>query len=291
MGAQAVGQLLADKGIIKSALGWKISLYLDGGAEDIQAGKYQLRTGLTPKDALAALLANPPHEDFTTVTFPEGSWLVDFARIIEKNTDLSGAKFLRLLNNGAVTSSLLPADQTSMEGLLFPSTYQVVGRDTEKTLAERLAGQMDKEVASLDFSTVTDMGYTVYDAINVASMVEAEAKVDSDRARIARVIYNRLQKGMTLGIDATISYALGEHKTSLTESDLAVDSPYNTRLVAGLPPTPIGAPGAESLRAAAAPAEGDWLYYVVSDCSGHHAFSVDYNDFLRNKAAYQRLNC
>lgn len=108
---------------------------------------------------------------------------------------------------------------------------------------------------------------------------------------VARVIYNRLREGMTLGIDATVLYALGEHKDTLTESELAIDSPYNTRLVAGLPPTPIGAPGAASLEAAAQPAEGPWLYYVLADCEGNHAFSESYDEFLNNKAAYQQLSC
>jgi UPF0755 protein len=122
-------------------------------------------------------------------------------------------------------------------------------------------------------------------------MVEAEAKVDKDRPKIAEVIYNRLQQGIRLGIDATISYALGHHVAALTRSDLAVDSPYNTRLRTGLPPTPIGAAGLASLQAAAAPATGDLLYYVVADCRGHHFFSADYDAFLRAKARYEALTC
>jgi UPF0755 protein len=108
---------------------------------------------------------------------------------------------------------------------------------------------------------------------------------------VARVIYNRLADGIPLGIDATILYALGEHKEELTATDLAIDSPYNTREVAGLPPTPIGAPGLESLEAALHPADGEWLYYVLADCDGHHAFSASYDDFLANKAKYQSLEC
>lgn len=108
---------------------------------------------------------------------------------------------------------------------------------------------------------------------------------------VARVIYNRLREGMTLGIDATIIYGLGKHTEELTQSELEIDSPYNTRLYAGLPPTPIGAPGAESLKAAAAPADGEWLYYVLGDCDGNHRFSESYEEFLQNKAAYQQLSC
>jgi len=114
----------------------------------------------------------------------------------------------------------------------------------------------------------------------VASLIEAEAKVDEDRAKISRVIYNRLAEPMSLGIDATVYYALGRRGGALTESDLAVDSPYNTRRFAGLPPTPIALPGRASLEAAINPEPGPWLYYVLADQSGVHTFSESYDQFL-----------
>jgi UPF0755 protein len=122
---------------------------------------------------------------------------------------------------------------------------------------------------------------TPYQALIVASLVEAEAKVPEDRAKIARVIYNRMAQGMTLGIDATVLYAIGERTDSLTNSQLQTDSPYNTRLKAGLPPTPINSPGQASIEAALNPAEGDWLYYVLTDTEGHHYFTDSYSDFQR----------
>lgn len=286
-----IGDLLESKGIIRSAFGWKIALWLHDGDESIQAGTYQVPKGLTAPDAIDFLLAHPPKAAFTRVTFPEGSWLTDFAQRLNEDTDLDGDQFLSLARSGAVRSQYQPDGIDTLEGLLFPSTYQLIESDTPETLLKRLVKQMEEEVGALDLSQVEAMGYSPYQAIIVASMVEAEAKVDEDRAKIARVIYNRLDEGMRLGIDATIDYALGEHKTELTQSDLAVDSPYNTRLVTGLPPTPIGAPGHASLKAALAPEPGDWLYYVLADCEGHHAFSTNYDDFLADKAVYQSLSC
>ncbi len=286
-----IGELLEDRGVVASSFGFRVASYLEGGTDAIQAGKYRLTTGLSARDALDALAKGPKGPEFVTVTFPEGSWLTDFAKRVDAGTDLNGDKFLNLVAKGRVKSSLLPRGVDTLEGLLFPSTYQVAANETEKTLAQRLVAEMEREVSKLDLSGAESMGLAPYDVVNVASMVQAEARVDEDRGKIARVIYNRLDQGMALGIDATIIYATGEHKTSLTESDLAIDSPYNTREVTGLPPTPIGAPGAASLRAAAQPTPGDWLYYVVSDCEGHHAFSVDYDDFLADKAAYQSLSC
>lgn len=288
--ASSIGELLVEKGIIESALGWKITLYLEGGGDKIEAGKYNLFAGLSPRDALN-LLSEGATIDFVTVTIPEGAWITDFARIIGKNTHVSGADFLEALASGEVTSELKPDEIDSFEGLLFPSTYQVVEDDTAVTLAQRIADEMERQVGSIDFSKIEDRGYSVYDAITVASMIEAEARVNEERPKIASVIYNRLDVGEMLGIDATVSYAIGEHIEELTVSDLATDSPYNTRLYAGMPPTPIGAPGRASLEASADPAPGDLFFYVVNDCEGHHAFSETSEQFAQDKAAYLALDC
>ena len=290
-GVETIGKLLEEKGVIDSAFGFRIAAYLEGGAEDIQAGRYEIPVGLTARDALAALISNRPVADFVSVTFPEGLWLTDFARILEENTDLSGDRFLRMLEKGKVRSSLLPQGSNNHEGLLFPSTYQVSEEDDEASVARRLVEEMEEQVAPIDFSVAEGLGYSRYEAIVIASMIEAEAKIDSERAKVARVIYNRLELGEKLGIDATVNYAIGDHKLDLTVSELAVDSPYNTRLYPGLPPTPIGAPGAEALEAAAEPADGDWLFYVLADCDGRHAFSATYDEFLQDKAAYEALDC
>lgn len=289
--AREIGKILEDKGVVESATGFRIAAFLEGGFEDIQAGSYRAPTGLNAREALHFLIDSGPASEFVNVTFPEGSWLTDFGRILEDKTGISSKKFLDLVTSGAIPSKYRPPDVDTMEGLLFPSTYQVVDSDTAKSVATRLAQELEKRVDSLDLSGAEARGVSPYEAIIVASMVEAEARVDEDRPKIATVIYNRLQEGMKLGIDATVQYALGEHKAELTVTDLDIDSPYNTRKFAGLPPTPIGAPGEASLEAAAAPEDGPWLYYVLADCEGHHAFSVDYSDFLVDKSAYQNLSC
>lgn len=286
-----IGLLLERHGIIKDAFGFRLAAYFDDRTRRIQAGQYELPTGLTAPDALDALLGSGPILEFVTVTFPEGSWLVDFAEVLDEQTSISGEKFLELTTGGGMPSDLRPEGIDTMEGLLFPSTYQLVEKDTAKSVARRLARELEEQLAEIDLSAAEAAGFDAYEVVIIASMVEAEARLDEERPKVARVIYNRLEQGMPLGIDATVLYALGEHKEVLTRSDLAVDSPYNTRIVAGLPPTPIGAPGRASLEAAANPAAGPWLYYVLADCEGHHAFSESYDEFLRNKAAYQTLQC
>lgn len=290
-GAAEIGDILVDAGVIKSSFGWKVALFLHSGDETIQAGSYRIATGLTAPDAIDALLDRPPEEAATDVTFPEGSWLTDFAAELGAETHIDGDKFLALATSGKVRSRYQPDGVDTLEGLLFPSTYEVIERDTARSVLTRLVEEFEEQAGTLDFARVEGTGVSAYEAITVASMIEAEAQLDEERPMIARVIYNRLQQGMPLGIDATVLYALGEHKTELTSEDLRVDSPYNTRIVTGLPPTPIGAPGLGSLQAALAPADGEWLYYVLADCSGRHAFSTNYDDFLEDKAAYQALSC
>jgi UPF0755 protein len=289
--AADVANLLEKKEVIPSALGFRIYLKLHGDRATIQAGRYNLHRGLNVKDALAALDRQRPDAKFVTVTFPEGSWLTDFARILNRDTTISGRRFLAIARSGKVRSRFEPAAVDTLEGLLFPSTYQIVTSDTALDIARRLVGQTEAQLAKIDLTKVHAMGYTSYQAVTVASMVEAEAKVDADRPKIAEVIYNRLREGIPLGIDATIDYALGHHVAALTQTDLSVDSPYNTRLHTGLPPTPIGAPGLASLKAAAAPATGNLLYFVVADCRGHHYFTADYSAFLSAKTRYEALSC
>jgi UPF0755 protein len=289
--ASDVAKLLEARNVIPSAWGFRIYLRIHHSKPTIEAGTYNLHEGLDVHDALAALDRQRPHADYVTVTFPEGSWLTDFARILNQDTTISGHRFLQIAHAGRVRSKFESAGVHTLEGLVFPSTYQVVASDTAMDITRRMVSQFDTEISKLDLSKVRAMGYSPYQAVIVASMVEAEAKVQGDRAKIAEVIYNRLHQGMPLGIDATIDYALGHHVSALTQSELAVRSPYNTRLHTGLPPTPIGAPGLASLQAAVSPATGNLLYYVVADCQGHHFFTGDYGAFLRAKTRYEALSC
>ena len=294
-GARAtdIGRILEDEGVIKSALGFRLAVYMEGGAENIQAGRYEIPAGLTARDALAWLLGEGPGGvEFTTVTFPEGSWVTEFADRVGKDTHVSRRAFLDLVTSGGVRSEYQPDDVDTLEGLLFPSTYQVIEEDTAETIALRLVAEFDARADELGLRRAArQLGLTPYEAVIVASMIEAETRVDDERAKVARVIYNRIDAGWTLGIDATVLYALGDRRAELTRSALDTDSPYNTRKHAGLPPTPIGAPGVASLEAALEPADGDWMYYVLADCDGRHAFSATEADFQRDKAAFQQLDC
>jgi UPF0755 protein len=172
--------------------------------------------------------------------------------------------------------------------MILPETYFVEDKDTEKTLLTRMVGALDQAAIELDIENASArLGITPYEALIVASLIEEEAKVDEDRGQIARVIYNRLEEGMPLGIDATILYAQDRIGGKVLYRDLEVASPYNTYKTVGLPPTPIASPGRESIEAALNPPPGPWLYYVLADANGKHAFATTSAEFERYKAQAQ----
>ena len=150
-------------------------------------------------------------------------------------------------------------------------------------MLQRLADETELRMERIDWTPVTARGFTVYEAMVMASLIEAEAGIDADRPLIADVIYNRLDSNTPLQLDASVLYAMGERGRGLSLDDLEFDSPYNTYRTAGLPPTPIAAPGFKSLQAVASPAGTDFLYYVLTSEDGAHSFFVDYDDFLEAK--------
>jgi cell division protein YceG involved in septum cleavage len=173
------------------------------------------------------------------------------------------------------------------EGFLFPDTFELLRNAPVADLVQLQPQDFKRRVKGVDMSYARSKNLTVYDAVTIASMVEREAQLDGERKLIAAVIYNRLRQGIPLGIDATIRFAVGNYEEPLTASELETDSPYNTRLNAGLPPGPIGNPGLASIEAAAHPARVDFLYYVVKPGTcGEHSFSSTDAEFQADVAAY-----
>ena len=174
-----------------------------------------------------------------------------------------------------------------LEGLLFPDTYDFDRSSTSSQLVTDQLQEFASNFDGLNLAYAKSKNLTPYDVLTIASMVEGEAQVPSERPLVAAVIYNRLRDHMPLGIDATLRYGLHIPPTqSLTESELHNPTPYNTRLHLGLPPTPINNPGLASLEAAAHPAKVDYLYFVRKPDHRHHYFTSNYQDFLNHEAAY-----
>jgi peptidoglycan lytic transglycosylase G len=286
----SIGSLLHKHGVIGNTTVWRLyTLFKRPGP--LQSGDFVFRHDDNMGHVLS-VLEGGGKVTAHRLTIPEGSTLAQTAAKVGTVPGLSAERFLAVARSGTVHSGFQPPGSTSLEGLLFPDTYFVDKGDDEGKLLTRMVAAFDKVATEVGMQDAqARAGVTPYQAIVVASLVEREAKVDADRAMIARVIYNRLGRNMKLGIDATVEYALGTHKPRLTNTDLDIDSPYNTRKFAGLPPTPIAASGRTSMEAALNPTPGPWLYYVLADASGRHAFATTDVEFeqLRRQAQAKGL--
>jgi len=167
----------------------------------------------------------------------------------------------------------------NMEGFMFPATYTIRPGEKAAALVDQQLAAFQANVSKVDMSYAKSKNLTPYDVLTIASMIEREARAPGDRAKVAAVIYNRLHRGMALGIDATILYHLGSWSATIHQSDIDQIEPYNTRKVAGLPPTPICNPGLASIEAAAHPAKVDYLYYVAVPGQAAQYFTASYEDF------------
>ena len=255
-----------------------------GKADRIRTGSFELTTGMTLEGAVEVLTTPPPKVPTVELVIPEGYRLTQIADKVEEDLGIPAKRFLREVRSGRYTlPPYLPADAASPEGFLFPKSYEFVEDGlTARIVVEQLLEQFREEAEAVRIERAEDLGVTPYEAVIIASMIEEEARVDRDRRVIAGVIYNRLELGMALGIDATLLYDDPTPDGELSSSDLAFDTPYNTRINAGLPPTPIASPGAESLRAALNPADTEYLYYVLCGADGHHKFALTLAEHNRN---------
>jgi UPF0755 protein len=246
----------------------------------VVGGAVAWKVGHDPESPPASTVPPP-----TPLTFPEGLRREDMARLIDEKTNLSGARYLELTKPGPDGARLAGrSTPTSLEGFLFPATYAIGTETTEDFLIDQQVRAYEANVAKVDMEYAASRNLTPYDVLIIASMVEREVVVPSERALVAGVIYNRLRKRMRLDIDATVQYAAG-HWGPLTAADLQSDSPYNTRKFAGLPPGPISNPGLASLQAAAHPRQTDYLYYVArQDGTKRHYFARTLQEFEALKA-------
>ena len=274
----SIGSLLHREGVIGNTVVWRFYTMVKRPGP-LQSGDFRFRHDENMGHVLDVLKGGG-QATVHRLTIPEGSNLRQIAAKVGNIPGLSADRFLAVAQSGAIHSQFQPPGSTSLEGLLYADTYFVEKGDDETKLLAKMVDNFDRQASAVGMQdAAAKAGVSPYEAITVASLVEEEAKVDQDRGMIARTIYNRLQKNMKLGVDATVEYAIGMHKPRLTTADLDVDSPYNTRKYPGLPPTPIAAVGQKSLDAALNPTPGPWLYYVLIDPSGKHAFATTDAEF------------
>jgi UPF0755 protein len=304
----AVSERMEAEGIVSSAKVFRWYVKQKGGLTPIP-GYYTVR----PKDNMGNImkaLKTPPASTYDKVTFPEGFTVEQFgARLGKTIPRLDVSKFATEAGSGQIRSVFQPPEVSSLEGMLFPDTYQVGGNEDERKVLEKFVKQMerialaeniDKLAPLIGVSNAAPLGFGLkpYEILIVASIIEREGKFQDDREKIAQVIYNRIATKTLLQVDATLYY--GAAAGTPFDELKASDSPYNTYKFKGLPPTPIANPGRASIYAALHPAPTPplsecvapkpgvgcgYLFYVLKDKEGHHAFATNLADHAKNIAA------
>ncbi|HIW31330.1 MAG TPA: endolytic transglycosylase MltG [Candidatus Paenibacillus intestinavium] len=294
--ANSVAKLLDENGIIKNGFIFGYYLVLKDEGDNFKAGKYELTPGMDKAEVIAKLNAGDViAQETVTFTIPEGFTIAQMADKLASEGLVDKEKFITLTKesrswSGAENVLTIPQETTQLinrlEGYLFPDTYEIVKDSTEEDVIIRMLKEQDRKLATLPENwsdELDELGVSMHEMLTIASLIEREVVVDSERATVAGVIYNRLKKPMRLQIDATIQYALGEQKELLSIEDTKLDSPYNTYVIDGIPPGPIATPSLESIKAALYPEEHNYYYYVTKkDGTQSHLFAETYNQHLKN---------
>jgi UPF0755 protein len=271
-----IGEILERHGIVRS--GWAFGIYarLRGDASKLKAGTFRLSGDMSLGQIAQELrLAGAGFGDRVHVSVPEGYTLKQIAAALQQHGVCDAAEFLKIATTPDVIAQIhadFPLPHDSLEGYLYPDTYMLKPHTAPLQVIDGMLLNFSNRFVRPYQHQIDQSGESLHNIVTIASLVEREAKVPQDRARIAGVIVNRLKRGMKLEVDATVLYALGHHKDKVLYRDLEVKSPYNTYRHAGLPPGPIANPGLPCLEAALSPEKNDFIYYVAQP-NGAHLFS------------------
>ncbi|RJG17902.1 endolytic transglycosylase MltG [Paenibacillus thiaminolyticus] len=295
-GTSSIASRLEAEGVIKNALIFKGYLKYKNEGSRFQAGTYAFYPGVTYDEIIASLNQGDVVPDkMIRFTIPEGYTVAQIADKLADEGYVNKDTFLKLTDDIAWLSgqsglaAQIPADERikhSLEGYLFPETYEMKEGSSEKEIILRMLGEMEQQLNGIlpDWETeLKNKSLTLHQWLTAASLIEREVVVEEERPLVAGVIFNRIDQGMRLQIDATVQYALDKPKERLYYKDLDIESPYNTYQIDGLPPGPIASPSSASLVAAIWPESTDYLFYVTKkDGSYTHLFAKTYEEHLKN---------
>ena len=267
--SEVVNVLENNEIIIKNNYIMRILIKLTKLEEKLKYGEYNLSPAMNMIQILEKLAKG--EVVLYKITIPEGYNCDQIAELLDEKEIVEKESFINLIKNG----------EKNWEGYLFPDTYEVPKGYGSENMLKLLLLNFNRVVDKLK-TKIEKSQFSLYEIITLASIIEKEAKYNDEKSKVSSVFHNRLKNGMKLQSCATIQYILGKPKEKLEESDLKIDSPYNTYLYKGLPPGPICNPGLDSIIAALEPAETDWLYFVLGE-NGRHIFSKTYQEHLKNK--------
>ena len=290
-----IAKILYDSGLIKNRMVFQSYAGRHSrGIKQIKAANYRFTPSMSSVDIFNAMLNGKDYDGAVAITIPEGKNIKEIGAILESRHICSSADFINetkkvseYKKNYSILSSYPDnaEGRTPMEGYLFADTYQFTSNSSAATVVSKMLANTQSKFSDAMLKKISDNHQTVDQILTMASLIEMESKLDSDKPKIASVFYNRLAKNMKLQSDATVNYALGEKKTNITNSDLKVDSPYNTYANTGMPIGPICSPSLKSIKAAISPAKTDYLYFV-SDSSGKTYYANNLQDHQANVDKY-----
>lgn len=285
-----ISNILYKNELIKNKTLFKLVLRVSNKAPSIKAGKYILNKSYSNMDIVNLLASGKIYHTGIKITIPEGSTSKEIIDILEKNKLGTKENYEELINNPSQfydKFEFLKADDiNSLEGFLYPDTYYIDDKSSEKEILSTMLARFNSLYSEELKKKQKELNMTLQEVVNLASIVEKEAVLDEDRPIIASVFYNRLNIGMALQSDATIQYIFKERKKIVTYADLEIDSPYNSYKNKGLPPTPIANPGIKSIEATLNPATTDYLYFVAKMDGGNN-YSKTYEEHLKFVQEYR----
>lgn len=284
-----ISEILYDKGVIKNPYVFRFYIEHEEVASKLQAGTYYFSGTVSLEDLCSELQKGVIHAEAVKVTIPEGKKVTETIEILVKAGFGDYDKFIEYCNEGDFSKYewipdakdvVEPANR--LEGFLAPDTYEFYADATEKHIIDTLLAQFDKVWTSEYDKKAADLGYSVYEIVTIASLIEREVKLDSERPLVASVIYNRFDKGMLLEFCSSIQFLFDEPHPVITFEDTEMESPYNTYKYKGLPPGPVAAPGKAAIEAALNPEDTDYLYFrTKDDGTGGHYWNKTYEEHLK----------
>ena len=285
-----VSSILEENKLIKNKVLFKVVSKFKEDNNGVKAGKYLLSQKYSNSEILDILISGKTYNDGIKVTIPEGSTYKEVIKYLTNKKIGKAEVYEELINNPKEFYDkykfLDEKDITTLEGFLYPDTYYFEKDMSEKDVISAMLKRFSEVYTPELKEKQKKMGLTLQQVINMASIIEKEAVKDVDRPKIAGVFYNRLEIGMPLQSDATIQYIFDERKHIVSYSDLKIDSPYNSYLNKGLPPTPIANPGIKSIEAALEPEDNDYLYFVATVDGGNN-YSKTYDEHLKYVKEYK----
>ena len=285
-----VSSILEENKLIKNKVLFKVVSKFKEDNNGVKAGKYLLSQKYSNSEILDVLISGKTYNDGIKVTIPEGSTYKEVIKYLTNKKIGKVEVYEELINNPKEFYDkykfLDEKDITTLEGFLYPDTYYFEKDMSEKDVISAMLKRFSEVYTPELKEKQKKMGLTLQQVINMASIIEKEAVKDVDRPKIAGVFYNRLEIGMPLQSDATIQYIFDERKHIVSYSDLKIDSPYNSYLNKGLPPTPISNPGIKSIEAALEPEDNDYLYFVATVDGGNN-YSKTYDEHLKYVKEYK----